>query len=57
MMTYTYIGRMNPERKGQSCRLINTWRRRAPHNVCVEFADGYQMVCPMRTLRKAVGDE
>ena len=50
--THIYIGRMMLERKGQQCRLLNTWRRRAPHNVLVEFGDGFRVVVPMRTLRK-----
>jgi len=51
--THTYIGNANAERKGQPCRLVNTWRRKGPHNVMVMFADGYEMITAMRCLRKA----
>ncbi len=51
-MKYVYIGRMLSERKGQPCKLLNTWRRNAPHNVLIEFEGGFKVVCPMRCLRK-----
>ena len=50
--THIYVGRWCPKRKNWHCRLLTTWRRRAPHNVLVEFEDGFRMVVPMRTLRK-----
>ena len=50
--THTYIGRFKPERRGQQCRLLNTWRGKGPHNVQVEFSDGYRMICPIRCLRR-----
>jgi len=45
---HTYTGRMRPERQGQPCTLLTTWRRKAPHNVLIEFEDGFKMVTPMR---------
>ena len=48
-----FIGRLLPERKGQRCRVVNTWRGRGPHNVRIEFADGHTTVCPVRCIRKA----
>ena len=51
-MKYRYVGKVSPERKGQACRLLQTWRGKAKHNVLVEFKDGKQVVCPMRCLRK-----
>jgi len=47
-----YVGRAHPDLKGKMCRIINTWRGKAPHNVTVEFEDGFRVVCPMRCLRK-----
>lgn len=47
-MLHRYVGRVNPEYKGQPCRLVQTWRGKAIHNVLIEFEDGKQMVCPMR---------
>ena len=52
----TYVGdRLSrPEllRKGRPCRVLCTWRRRGPHNVLVEFADGSRTICPVRGIRK-----
>jgi len=47
-----FVGRLLPERKGQRCRILNTWRGKGPHNVRVEFEDGWQMVTPLRCTRK-----
>ncbi len=47
-MKHVYVGRMRPDRKGQPCELLTTWRRKAPHNVAIRFADGFTMVTPMR---------
>ena len=47
-MTHVYTGRMRPERKGQPCELVTTWRRNGPHNVLIRFADGVQFVTPLR---------
>ena len=47
-----YVGRLNPRLRGRACRVVRTWRRKAPHNVMVEFADGERVVCPIRCVRK-----
>ncbi len=47
-MKHIYTGRMRPDRKGQPCLLVTTWRRRGPHNVLIRFEDGFEMVTPMR---------
>ncbi len=51
---YIFVGRINPERKGQRCILEQTWRgRHTKHNVRVRFIDdGWPMICPMRCLRR-----
>lgn len=47
-----FVGRLLPERKGQRCRIVTTWRKKGPHNVRVEFEDGWQMITPLRCTRK-----
>ena len=47
-----YRGRMNPALRGKLCRVTQTWRGKAPHNVEVEFADGTRTICPLRCLRR-----
>ena len=49
-----YVGRAMEQRRGEPCRMINTWRGGGPHNVQIEFADGVRAVCPVRCIRKAV---
>ena len=49
-----YVGRIRPEWRGRRCRITQTWRRKAPHNVRIEFADnGEVTICPLRCLRWA----
>ena len=48
-----YVGKGRPDWYGRRCGLVNTWRRKGPHNVTVEFADGERAVCPVRCIRKA----
>ncbi len=47
-MKHVYVGRMRPERKGQPCLLVTTWRGKGKHNVLIRFADGVEFVTPMR---------
>ena len=47
-----YRGRGRPEWRGRRCRIIETWRRQAPHNVAIEFEDGSVSVCPIRCTRR-----
>lgn len=48
-----YVGRMGrADLVGRRCRIVNTWRRRSPHNVRIEFEDGERVVCPLRCVRK-----
>ena len=48
-----YVGKANPQLKGNRCRILQTWRGKGPHNVLVEFCWGEKIMCPMRCLRKA----
>ena len=49
LLSRMLTGRTMPKRKGQPCKLLTTWRRRAPHNVLIEFKDGFRVVVPMRS--------
>jgi hypothetical protein len=44
---------VRPDRKGQPCRVLTRARGPGPRNVCVEFADGEQVITPMWAVRKA----
>ena len=52
-----YVGRINHALRGRHCRVLTTWRRKAPHNVRVEFEDGERTICPIRCIRKRKENE
>lgn len=41
------------ERKGHSCRIFARGRGRGPRNVGVEFLDGFRVVAPRYSVRRA----
>lgn len=49
-----YVGKARPAWHGRHCRILATWRGRAPHNVRIEFLNGRRAVVPMRCLRRSL---
>jgi hypothetical protein len=55
MSEYNYIyfwKKYKPERHREPCKLLAMGRGPGPHNMLVEFEDGYQMVTPKHSIRR-----
>lgn len=49
--THVYVGRSLPDRQYHLCRRTTTWRRKGPHNVTIEFEDGFSCITSGRCVR------